>query len=215
MLPLHYLALLASFTPIPKPDMPPPLDCTVEHGISAADAKEAQRRWARYLGRKVEEDDEIAPGVKMRFTLVPPGKYLMGSPEGEVDRREDEMQHSVTISRPFYLGIYPVTQAEYLGVTGKNPSRFQGLSLPVEQVSWEEATAFARKVSGKTKYRLPTEGEWEYACRAGRPSSMVFGIGDGRSLSSAQANFNGAEPYGNALRAPNKTPVSWRSSCVE
>jgi formylglycine-generating enzyme required for sulfatase activity len=194
-------------------DRPAPLDCTGQKGVSAAEVKQAQEAWAKVLGRQVEEEDEIAAGVKMRFVLVPPGKFLMGSPKEEKGRSGDEVQHEVTITRPFWLGKYEVKQAEYEAVTGKNPSKFKGNDLPVETVSWEEADAFARKLTEKTAkllYRLPTEAEWEYACRGGRPSSQPFGIGDGTSLSSDQANFNGDYPYGGAAKAESRakaTPV--------
>jgi formylglycine-generating enzyme required for sulfatase activity len=162
----------------------------------------------------VEEEDEIAPGVKMAFVLVPPGRFWMGSPEDEKERDKDETLHEVTITQPFYLGKYVVTQAQYKAVTGKDPSTFKGAELPVETVSWEEADAFARELSGKRGwkqlYRLPAEAEWEYACRGGRPFSHPFGIGAGRSLSSTQANFHGNYPYGGAAKGPyleRATPV--------
>ena len=161
------------------------LDCTNETGVSAAAMKNAQKVWATYLGRQVEEEDEIAPGVTMAFVLVPPGRFLMGSPEGETDRSKDETLHEVTITQPFYLGKHVVTQAQYQAVTGQNPSHFKGTALPVESVSWEEADAFTRELKKKRSlkhlYRLPTEAQWEYACRGGRPSSQPFDIGDGLS----------------------------------
>jgi formylglycine-generating enzyme required for sulfatase activity len=144
--------------------------------------RKSQEVWAKYLGRKVEEEDEIAPGVKMKFVLVPPGKFLMGSPKDEKDRGKDEVQHEVELTKPIYLGVYDVTQPQYEAVTGKNPSEFKGADLPVEAVRWEEADAFATKLTEKVKgglvYRLPTEAEWEYSCRGGRPSSEPFGIDD-------------------------------------
>jgi formylglycine-generating enzyme required for sulfatase activity len=197
------LALLPSAAEPPPANPPPaPMDCTGEKGLSAAAVKAAQQAWAKYLGRQLEEEDEIAPGVKIKFVLVPPGKFLMGSPKDEKDRTDNETQHEVTLTKPFYLGQCEVTQAQYEAVTKKTPSHFKGANLPVERVSWEEADEFAKeltkKAGGKILYRLPTEAEWEYSCRGGRPFSNPFGIGDGTSLSSKQANFDGNYPYGAA-----------------
>jgi formylglycine-generating enzyme required for sulfatase activity len=199
-LPRTVLLTKAKDVPVAPPDdtavtrkRPLPLDCTGEKGVSAAEVRRAQEAWAKYLGRQVEEEDEIAPGVKMKLVLVPPGRFLMGSPEGEKNRYKGEVQHEVTLRRPFYLGKYEVTQAQYEAVIGTNPSHFKGADLPVERVSWTEADTFADTLTKQSRdglaFRLPTEAEWEYACRGGRPSSMPFGIGDGTSLSTDQANF--------------------------
>ncbi|HBI44905.1 MAG TPA: hypothetical protein DDY78_18920 [Planctomycetales bacterium] len=141
--------------------------------------------------------DEIVNSIGMKLKLIKPGTFLMGSPKGEASQIDNEQpQHSVEITRSFYLGVYPVTQAEYVQVTGqKNPSacsnegvdrwRVAGLDtsrFPVEQVSWDAAVAFcealnrleAKKRPGR-KYTLPTEAEWEYACRAGSKSAYFFG----------------------------------------
>jgi len=101
--------------------------------------------------------------LDMEFVFIPPGEFMMGSPEDEGP------QHRVRITKGFYMGVTEVTQAQWQAVMGNNPSNFKGESLPVERVSWNDATEFCRKLSameGKT-YRLPTEAEWEYACRAG------------------------------------------------
>jgi formylglycine-generating enzyme required for sulfatase activity len=191
---------------------PAPLDCTGVTGVSAADVRRAQEAWAQYLGRKVEETVEIADGLPVTFVLVPPGRFRMGSPEGEKDREgHDETPHTVELSQPFDLGKYEVTQAQYRALVSRiqyeelkdpDPSRFKGADRPVEQVSWAEAAAFARELTrlraDKFVYRLPTEAEWEYACRGGRPFTHPFGIGDGHSLSSREANFDGKYPYGAA-----------------
>jgi formylglycine-generating enzyme required for sulfatase activity len=195
-----------------KRDPPPLLDC--RDGVSAEKVRAAQEAWAKYLGRKVEEDVEIG-GVKMTFVLVPPGKFRMGSPREEQDyvtktyfegKRPDwldtEALHEVTLTEPFYLGKTEVTQKQYQALGLGNPSNFKGDDLPVEQVSWLEARDWAekltKKLGDKHLYRLPTEAEWEYSCRGGRSSSQPFGIGDGRALSSSEANFNGNYPYGGA-----------------
>jgi formylglycine-generating enzyme required for sulfatase activity len=185
---------------------PAPLDCTGAEGMSAADVKEAQAAWAKYLDRRVEEEVEIAPGVRMTFVLVPPGKFLMGSPAYEKDRGDDEALHEVTLTEPFDLGKTEVTQMQYQALTGENPSKFKGADLPVETVSWEEARDYAARLTKRRgdqrDYRLPAEAEWEYACRGGRPSSQPFGVGDGRALSSREANFNGNFPCGGADKGP-------------
>jgi formylglycine-generating enzyme required for sulfatase activity len=104
------------------------------------------------------------------FRLIPAGSFLMGSPEDETGRRRNEEQHTVEITQPFLLKTTPVTQAEWLAVMGDNPSRFQGDDRrPVEMVSWEDAARFCEVLSTQTggAYHLPTEAQWEYACRAG------------------------------------------------
>jgi formylglycine-generating enzyme required for sulfatase activity len=113
----------------------------------------------------------------------------MGSPEDEVGRADSETLHQVTLSQDFYMGVFPVTQAEYFRVMGVNPSHFQvdavddenSASHPVEQVMWDEAVEFCRKLSERPEekaagrvYRLPTEAEWEYACRAGSQTTWCF-----------------------------------------
>jgi uncharacterized protein (TIGR02996 family) len=126
----------------------------------------------------------LVNGLGMEFRLIPPGTFLMGSPESEPGRYDDEgPQHMVELTRPFYLGVYPVTQREYEAVMGHNPSHFTperdgGPLHPVEMVSWERCRAFCDRLSareaGRT-YELPTEAEWEYACRAGTTTGCFFG----------------------------------------
>ncbi len=182
----------------PSPPRPSPLDCTGEKGISAPDLRKAQEAWAAYLGRKVEEDDEIAPAVKMRFVIIPPGKFLMGSPIGEDGRWDHEgPQHTVEITRPFHLGVYPVTRGQFAAFVKDDgykteaekagdkaawrnpafPSYNQTDDDPVVYVSWNDAVKFCAwlsKTEEKT-YELPTEAEWEYACRAGTTTAFSFG----------------------------------------
>ena len=117
----------------------------------------------------------------MKFVLIPPGEFVMGSPADEQGRRLGEgPQHRVQILQPFYLGRYEVTQAEYQQVTRDNPSMTAGAGngrLPVEEVSWDEVTQFCQRLGqaeGKS-YRLPTEAEWEFACRAGTTTQFSFG----------------------------------------
>lgn len=125
---------------------------------------------------------EITNSIGMKLVLIHPGTFSMGSPIGEVGRKGDEKQHEVTISKSYYLGVYEVTQGEYEKVTGENPSGFKGTKNPVEMVSWEEAVSFCEKLSempnekaAGREYRLPTEAEWEYACRAGSSNAYSFG----------------------------------------
>jgi formylglycine-generating enzyme required for sulfatase activity len=142
-------------------------------------------------GSRVEAQPpkELTNSIGMKLVLIPKGRFLMGSPGTETDRDKDELQHEVTISRDYYLGAYEVTQGQYEKVMGENPSYFQGAKVagdstnhPVETVSWEDAVEFCRrlsllpeeKASGRG-YRLPTEAEWEYACRAGSKAAYSFG----------------------------------------
>jgi formylglycine-generating enzyme required for sulfatase activity len=170
-----------------------------------------------------------APLVRKRFTnsigmklvRIPAGKFKMGSPNDEADRQPGETQHEVQLTRSFYLGACEVTQAQYKKVIGTNPSFFsaagrgqasvRGLNtddFPVETVSWNEAAAFCKKLSAlpaekgaRRFYRLPTEAEWEYACRAGARTYTPFHYG--KALSSREANIEGTQPYGGAARGPN------------
>jgi formylglycine-generating enzyme required for sulfatase activity len=115
----------------------------------------------------------------MEFVLIPAGEFDMGSPPSEEGRLEYEGPvHRVTLSRAFRIGKYPVTQRQYEAVTGENPSHFSGnIDRPVDSVSWEDAVAFCRKLGARDgrAYRLPTEAQWEYACRAGSTSAYCFG----------------------------------------
>jgi formylglycine-generating enzyme required for sulfatase activity len=166
------------------------------------------------VGRKHTEWDQGAVGqvtqvklpgeVEMKFAYCPAGSFRMGSPASEAERGDDEDPVQVRISEGFWMGQYEVTQAQWAAVMGSNPSKFKGDDLPVEQVSWEEAQAFIGKLNqsaplpGGWKYALPSEAQWEYACRAG--TSTAFGFGE--SLSSGEANFNGAWPYGSGAKGP-------------
>lgn len=143
--------------------------------------------------------------------LINGGTYLMGSPETEMQRETDEVQHEVTVS-DFYIGRYEATQKEYEEVMGENPSNFEGENLPVENVTWYEAIEYCNKLSEKegltpvytidgenvswdrsaNGYRLPTEAEWEYAARAGTTSPF----NTENSISDEEANYYGHYPYG-------------------
>jgi formylglycine-generating enzyme required for sulfatase activity len=141
-----------------------------------------------------QTNKEITNSIGMKLVLIPKGTFMMGSPESEQGRNEIENQHEVTISKDYYLGVYEITQAQYEKVMGKNLSHFQGAivgnenaDLPVEKVSWDDAVEFCKKLSDLPEekkvgreYRLPTEAEWEYACRAG--SKTVFSFDDEEGL---------------------------------
>jgi len=120
--------------------------------------------------------EKLANGIRLEMVSLPAGKFLMGSSESN----DEKPQHQVKVNS-FAIGKYPVTQAQYQAVMGSNPSRFKNNPQnPVEQVSWNDAQAFCQKLSqitGKT-YRLPTEAEWEYACRAGTTTRYYFGDND-------------------------------------
>jgi formylglycine-generating enzyme required for sulfatase activity len=131
-----------------------------------------------------EPPKTITNSIGMKLVLIPAGEFLMGSPDSDKDAYFNEKpQHRVRITRPFYLGATPVTQGQYRVVTGANPSHFKGSDdLPVEMVSWADVQAFCAKLNEREmgqllgmSYRLPTEAEWEYACRAGSQARFAFG----------------------------------------
>jgi formylglycine-generating enzyme required for sulfatase activity len=120
----------------------------------------------------------LGKGLKMEFVLIPAGQFNMGSPLSEKDRGDDEGPvHPVKISKPFYMSKFEVTQEQYLFVMGSNPSRLVGPNRPVDCVTWYEAVEFCRKLTqlDGNYYRLPTEAEWEYACRAGTQTRFYYG----------------------------------------
>jgi len=122
----------------------------------------------------------ITNSIGMRFVLVQAGKFRMGSPSSEKYRSRDETRHEVTIKRPFYLQTTEVTQGQWDEIMGGNPSEFKkcGDDCPVENVSWDDCQEFIRKLNERErtyKYRLPTEAEWEFACRAGKGAAFANG----------------------------------------
>ena len=125
-----------------------------------------------------EKPGKLKNSIGMEFASIPAGKFLMGSPATE-EGRDQENQHEVTLTQGFRMGVHEVTQAQYEQVMGQNPSYFKGATLPVETVRYNDALEFCQKLSdlpaekaAGRKYRLPTEAEWEYACRAG--TSRLF-----------------------------------------
>ena len=138
-----------------------------------------------------------AEGAKFEMKLIKGATFTMGSPSDEVDRYEDELQHEVVLT-DYYIGVYEVTQKQFSSIMGYNPTeegitKEIGDNYPVSTLSWEEAVLFTEKLSQKTgrKFRLPTEAEWEYACRAG--STTPFNTGE--NLTTDQANYDGDQPY--------------------
>jgi len=207
----------------PEPDIEKPK-------IAMEEAVAAQKECSRTLGLPIE----ITNGIGMKLKLIPPGEFMMGAtvadvekilkayPDGDRYRRffDAEMpQHKVRITKPFYVGVYEVTQAEYERVMKENPSWFSnggdgkdevsGLDtsrVPVESVSWEDAVEFCRRLSAMPKerkaggvYRLSTEAEWEYACRAGTTTPFHFGS----QLNGREANCSGSYPYGTTEKGPS------------
>ena len=142
----------------------------------------------------------------MKFAWIPPGTFTMGSPKEEKHRQGHEDQHRVTLTRGFYMGVYPVTQEEWQTVMGHNPSYFKGeRRLPVDNVSWVDCAKFIIKLRAKENraYRLPTEAEWEYACRAGTTTPYYFG----ESISTDQVNFGNNFNLGSGANRRKTTPV--------
>ncbi len=133
-------------------------------------------------------------GVRQDFRWIELGTFLMGSPLDEPEREDDETPHEVTLGKGFWLADTTVTQALWEAVMGEHPSRFKGANRPVENISWHNAQAFIDKMNGlKAALRLclPTEAQWEYACRAG--TTTPFSFGD--QIGSERVNFNGTAPY--------------------
>lgn len=151
---------------------------------------------------------------EITFSLIPPGSFKMGSSKWEDRRDNDEKQHSVTITRPYYIGTLEITQAQWLRVMGTNPSKFNDAkgTAPVETVSWNDCVRFCKTLCTlenvpEGSYRLPTEAEWEYACRAGTKTPFCYGD----ELKHDMAHF-GQMPYvGNTSTIPGGSfpPNAW------
>ncbi len=147
--------------------------------------------------------EDLGDGIHLEMVLIPGGSFLMGSPENELEPDDDESpQHSVTVPT-FFLGRYPITQAQWQVVASlpqtnqelnPDPSCFEGDNRPVESVSWYGAVEFCRRLSQHTHrtYRLPTEAEWEYAARAGTTTPFCFG----ETITAELANYDASKTYG-------------------
>jgi len=139
---------------------------------------------------------DLGKGVNLEMVYIPAGTFLMGAAPNEAEANSSEYpQHQVTL-KSFYMGKYPVTQAQWQAIMGNNPSYFKGENRPVEMVDWEDAKAFCDRLSQHTgqKFRLPSEAEWEYACRAGTTTPFYFD----ETMTPDLVNYNGDYPYGDA-----------------
>jgi formylglycine-generating enzyme required for sulfatase activity len=164
---------------------------------------------------------DLDAGGKLELVYIPAGSFVMGQTDAEERQliveaggenykkyyASERPQHLVNVSA-FYMGKYPITQRQYLAVMGANPSCFQGVRLPVENVSWHDAQSFCQKLSRKTrkKIRLPSEAQWEYACRAETSTPFHFG----EIITTDLVNFEGNYTYGNAPKGKylgKTTPV--------
>jgi formylglycine-generating enzyme required for sulfatase activity len=169
---------------------------------------------------------QFTNSLGMMFRLIPAGSFLMGSSDDDVREAfanarlynkdaklewftREQPQHQVTFAQPFYMGAHQVTQAQWKAMMGDNPSHFKGDDLPVENVSWDDVQVFLIRLNRRNdgwKYRLPSEAEWEYACRAG--TTTPFSFGD--TITPAQVNYNGNYPFFGAQKGEYRaktTPV--------
>jgi formylglycine-generating enzyme required for sulfatase activity len=150
----------------------------------------------------------ITNSLGMKFAWIPPGTFTMGSPKDELARQGNETQHKVTLTKGFYMGVHLVTREQWQAVMGDIPLAVKGEeNLPVRGISWNGCQKFIKKLRGKDSnpYRLPTEAEWEYACRAGMTTTFCFG----ETISTDQANYNG-RAYGRGKAGVDRkkpTPV--------
>jgi formylglycine-generating enzyme required for sulfatase activity len=149
--------------------------------------------------------------IGIEFVLIPAGTFMMGSPDSDPEARDNEKPaHQVTLSQAFYLGKYTVTQAQWEAVMGTNPSELKGADRPIENVSWDDAQAFMQKLNereGVDHYRLPTEAQWEYACRAGSSTRYHFGDDTARLSEYAWYDENSDNPPTHPVG--HKQPNTW------
>jgi formylglycine-generating enzyme required for sulfatase activity len=138
----------------------------------------------------------ILNATGMRLAFIPTGKFTIGSPLNEPERLKDETQQQVQIDKPFWMGVTEVTQSQWRAVMNSDPSSFTGGDLPVENISWDDANAFCQKLSliEKKTYALPTQAQWEYACRAGTATAFNWG---NDNITPRQANFDASAAYNN------------------
>jgi formylglycine-generating enzyme required for sulfatase activity len=196
--------------------------------FSGKEAKRRQRETAEALGVPVEKEIQLGDWVSMKFVLIPAGEFMMGSklsPQ-EIEKRyggdaaaydNEQPQHKVKITKPFYMGVTEVTQEQWHAVMDSSPwgmtkSAGHSLDAAVNYVSWDDATEFCRKLNRKTgkTVRLPTEAQWEYACRAG--SDRAYSFGDSKNQLDEYAWYeDNAENAGKNCPQPvaEKKPNDW------
>ncbi|MFM2026499.1 MAG: hypothetical protein RLZZ339_1216 [Cyanobacteriota bacterium] len=233
--------------PIPQPS-PPPLKTSIfdvatieiletrtfEFTLATIERQSQSRfereKWVIKKEKRQAEGivEKLAEGVELELMEIPGGTFMMGTEDEEIERlvkkfgwdgfRREKPSHRVTVSS-FYMGRYPITQAQWqaIAATAKididlktNPSRFKGDELPVESVNWYQATEFCKRLSRETKreYRLPSEAEWEYACRAGTTTAFHFG----ETITADLANYQGTETYADEPKGKYRgktTPVGY------
>jgi sulfatase modifying factor 1 len=161
------------------------------------------------LGCTPKRDTFVERTTGMVLVKIPAGSFRMGSPAIETGHREDEFRHVVTLTRPFYIGETEVTRKQWRAVMGTDPSQFKkDEDAPVENVSWFDAQEFIKRLNAKGEghFRLPTEAEWEYACRAGTETQYAYG----ERISAKVANYDARYPLPGQLRGEYRaapTPV--------
>ncbi|MEM6839719.1 MAG: formylglycine-generating enzyme family protein [Cyanobacteria bacterium P01_C01_bin.120] len=187
----HFKNLKQTAAPPPLSPVSTPANPTFTFEVVTVDAKgklvQRQPAQAEY---RVED---LGNGIQLELVKIPGGRFQMGSPPDEADSFDRERpQHWVTVPE-LWLGKFPVTQAQYQAVMGHNPSRFtnDGANRPVKRVTWDEAVAFCQALSRRAgqAYRLPSEAEWEYACRAGTTTPFCFGP----TMTTDLANYRGTD----------------------
>ncbi len=191
----------------PAPDMAAPREGGLPTDVPAAGSRLPESN--RVAEEPVAPERFTTNSIGMRFVLIPAGQFMMGSPDTDpLAFTNESPQHGVRIGRAFYLAVHEVTQGQYELVMGSNPSKFQGdPSRPVDRVSWDDAVEFCRRLSERegSQYRLPTEAEWEYACRAGATTRWCFG--DEESSLEDYAWFD--NPTSPTHRVGTKKPNPW------
>jgi formylglycine-generating enzyme required for sulfatase activity len=145
----------------------------------------------------------VDPLTGMAFAKIPAGSFDMGTPADEPKRESQERLHRVTLSQSFYLGVHEVTQREWTRIMGQNPSHFKSCpTCPVEQVSYRDVEAFLQRLNAQSRwpgFRLPTEAEWEYACRAGGRRAY----GAAATMTTTRANYDGKKTTPVGTYPPN------------